>query len=323
MRRKFKALLFMTAFLPLAGLSSLPVKAQELIKIGAAQLSAGGLPVVVAEQKGFFAAEGLKYERLDFKGGGPVAQALAAGSIDVCICAADHAIHLQDRGLGGKVLVALADQHSYALIGKADSPAKSIADLKGEKIGITTAGSLTDTTVRYATRKAGLDPDKDFVLLSVGRAGAQRAAIQAGAIAGGMFSTPDIQIVMAEKGTFKIIEDFRKLPYPAQDLVVTDTWLKAHPEQARKVARAVVKALRLIQEDKTVLYPAIKALFPEVKDDAMVAQLADDLAAGYLSKNGVMTPESFDLLMSMMMIAEPKLKPVPYDDIVALSYLPK
>ncbi|MFG1185374.1 ABC transporter substrate-binding protein [Xanthobacter aminoxidans] len=323
MRRRFQSLLFAAALLPLAGLSSMAASAETLLKIGVAQLSAGGLPVLVADQKGFFAEEGLKYERLDFKGGGPVAQALASGSIDLCICAADHAVHLQDRGLGGKVLVALAEQHSYALIGKADSTARSIADLKGEKIGITTAGSLTDTTVRYAIRKAGFDPDKDFVLLSVGRAGAQKAALQAGAIAGGMFSTPDIQIVMAEKGAYRIIEDFRKLPYPAQDLIATDTWLKAHPEDARKVARAVVKALRLIQQDKTVLFPAIKSLFPEMKDDAMVAQLADDLAAGYLSKDGVMSPESFNFLMAMMTIAEPKLKPMPYADIVALSYLPK
>ncbi|MBP2147805.1 hypothetical protein [Xanthobacter flavus] len=72
-----------------------------------------------------------------------------------------------------------------------------------------------------------------------------------------------------------------------------------------------------------MLYPAIKALFPEMKDDAMVAQLADDLAAGYLSKDGIMSPESFNFLMAMMTIAEPKLKPMPYADIVALSYLPK
>lgn len=323
MRRSFKQFLFMAAFLPLAGFSPLPASAQEVIKFGAAQVSAGGLPIIIADQKGFFAAEGLKYERLDFKGGGPAAQALASGSTDVCICAADHAVHLQDRGLGGKVLVALADQHSYALIGKADSKANSIADLKGEKIGITSAGSLTDTTVRYAIKKAGFNPDRDFTLLSVGRAGAQQAAIQAGAIAAGMFSTPDIQITLANKGVFKIIEDFRNLPYPAQDLVVTDTWLQSHPEQAKKISRAVVKALKLIQQDKTVLYPAIKVMFPELKDDALVAQIADDVAAGYLSKDGIMTRESFKFLMDMMMIAEPKLKPISYDEIVALSYLPK
>ncbi|WP_348935883.1 ABC transporter substrate-binding protein [Aquabacter sp. CN5-332] len=318
-----KSLLFAAALLPLGGLVSLPSSAQELIRFGAAQVSAGGLPVIIADQKGFFAAEGLKYERTDFKGGGPAAQALASGSIDICICAADHAIHLEEHGLGGKVLVGLADQHSYALIGKADSPAKSIADLKGQKIGITTAGSLTDTTIRYVIKKAGFDPDKDFQLLSVGRAGAQQAAIKAGAIAAGMFSTPDIQITMSEKGAFKIIEDFRKLAYPAQDLVITDTWLKAHPEQAAKVTRAVVKALKLIQQDKTVLRPAIKAIFPELTDEALLDRITDDVAAGYLSKDGIMTRESFDTLMQIMVLADPKLKLVKYEDIMVMTYLGK
>ncbi|TCT06127.1 ABC transporter substrate-binding protein [Aquabacter spiritensis] len=322
MYQKLRTLIVAAAILPLGSLT-LPAQAQEVVKFGAAQVSAGSLPVIVAEQKGLFAAEGLKYERLDFKGGAPAAQALAAGSLDVCICAADHAIRLEERGLGGKVLVGLADQHSYALIGAAGSKAKSLADLKGQKIGITSAGSLTDTTIRYAIKEAGLDPDKDFEILAVGRAGAQRAALQAGAIAAGMFTTPDIQITMADKGAYKIIEDFRSMAYPAQDLVVTDTWLKANPEKAAKITRAVVKAMKLIQEDKTIIYPAVKEMFPGLKDEALLAQIATDVTNGYLSKDGLMTRASYDTLMKMMMAADPRLKAIPYDDIMVTTYLPK
>ena len=44
MRRRFQSLLFAAALLPLAGLSSVAAKAEDLLKIGVAQLSAGGLP---------------------------------------------------------------------------------------------------------------------------------------------------------------------------------------------------------------------------------------------------------------------------------------
>lgn len=316
-----RSMLFAAVILPLVG-AACAARAETIVKLGAAQPSAGSLPIVVADQKGLFAAEGLKYERLDFKGGAPAAQALAAGSIDACICAGDHAVHLEEKGLGGKFLVALADKHSYALLATGSSPAKSLADLKGKKIGITSAGSLTDTTIRYAISKLGLDPDKDFQIIAVGRAGAQRAALQAGVIDAGMFTTPDIQITMAEKGKFKIVDDFRKLPYPAQDIVITDTWLKAHPEEAGKIRSAILKAIDLINKDKSVLVPAVKAMFPKLEDEALINQIVDDVTEGYLSTDGEVTPESFKTLIEMMTAANPKMKPVAYDAVM-VGKLPK
>ncbi|GGF80347.1 hypothetical protein GCM10007301_45560 [Azorhizobium oxalatiphilum] len=322
MRHVFKTLL-LAGSLAVAAIAHAPAAlAQTTLKFGAAQTSAGSLPLLVAQQKGLFAAEGIKMERIDFKGGAPAVQALAAGSIDICICAADHALRLQERGLGGKVLVALADQHSYALMAQGNAKPASLADLKGQKIGITSAGSLTDTTLRYAIKKLGLNPDTDFELISIGTGGPMRAAVESGAVAAGMFSTPDIQANQAREGVYKIVEDFRKVPYAAQDLVVTDSWLKDHPQEAKAVANAVTKALKLIQSDRAVLRAAVVEMFPNF-DTALVDRVTADVAAGYLSPDGRMNPESYKTLLEMMLVADPNLKKIPYDDIVALTYLPK
>ncbi|MGO6694451.1 ABC transporter substrate-binding protein [Rhizobium johnstonii] len=292
-------------------------QAQETtLKIGAAQVSSGSLPVIVADQEGLFKAEGLAYERFDFKGGGPAVQALASGSIDLCICAAEHAVRLQEKGLGGKVLVSLLDRHSYAMLSKADSPAKSLIDLKGQKIGITSAGSLTDTTMRYAIRKLGLNPDTDFELIAVGRAGAQQAAIQAGVIAAGLFTTPDIQITLGESKDFKIVEDFRNLAYPTNGLIATDAWIEKNPETAAKVVRAIRAALKKIQEDPMVLAGALKEMFPEVKNDEIIQRIIKDVTNGAISKDGVMPPESYAVLGDMLRTVDPNVKITAYNDIV-------
>ncbi|EWY41235.1 hypothetical protein N825_30900 [Skermanella stibiiresistens SB22] len=285
------------------------------LKIGAAQTSAGSLPVIVAEQENLLKTEGLAYERFDFKGGGPAVQALASGSVDMCICAVEHAVRLQEKGLGGKVLVSLADRHSYAMLTKADSPAKSLADLKGQKIGITSAGSLTDTTVRYAIRKLGMDPDRDFELISVGRAGAQQAAIQAGVISAGMFTTPDIQITLGESDQFRILEDFRTLAYPSHGLVVTDAWLEKNPETAAKVSRAIKAALRRIDQDHAVLTSAIKEMFPEVKKDEIIQKIVADATSGYISVDGVVAPQSYEVLGEMMRTVDPDVELASYDEV--------
>ncbi|MGX1097434.1 ABC transporter substrate-binding protein [Amorphus sp. MBR-141] len=318
----FRRLTVLAALVPVIGLGALPAHAETALKVGAAANSAGSLPIVVADQQGLFKEEGLTYERIDFKGGAPAVQALAAGSIDICICAADHAARLEQRGLGGAVLVALASQHSYALMANGDSPAKGFADLTGQKLGITSAGSLTDNTIRYAIKEAGFDADKDFELIAIGRGGAMRAALETGAIAAGMFTTPDIQVNLAEDGKYKLVEDFRVMKYPAQDLVVTDSWLEKNPETAEKVTRAVVKALAMIQKDPAVLNQAIKEMFPKF-DDALVAQVAKDVAAGYLSPDGVMSEESYQVLNEMLAASDPSYKAVPYEDVIVTTYFAK
>jgi len=318
-----KVLRSLALVLTISGAASTAAQAATVVTMGAAALSAGSLPIVVAEQKGLFEAEGITINQLDFKGGGPAVQALAGGSLDLCICAADHAVRLEARGLGGRILIALADHHSYAVMTLAsNSKVTDLVSLKGQKIGITSAGSLTDNTLRYAIKEAGLDPDKDFQIIGIGLGGAMRAALQSGAIAAGLFTTPAIELNQSETGKYKIVDDFRKMPYPAQDLVVTESWLKKNPETARAVARAVLKALQLIQSDKAVLRAAVVKMFPKFTPQ-LVDTVTDSVAAGYLSKDGKMTEASYELLTKVMQIADPSLKKAPYKDVVALQYLPK
>ena len=50
------------------------------------------LPLTIAEQKGYFKAEGLDVEILDFPGGARALQALLGGSVDVVSGAYEHTI---------------------------------------------------------------------------------------------------------------------------------------------------------------------------------------------------------------------------------------
>ena len=127
-----------------------PAAAQTTLKFGVASINEGLLPLRVANDQGFFKAEGITIEFIDFRGGGPTVQAFAGGSVDFCICAADHVVRLANRGLDARIIVGLDEHHSYALMSKADAPYTDMASLKGKRIGITSPGSLTDNTVRWA-----------------------------------------------------------------------------------------------------------------------------------------------------------------------------
>src|SRR4051812_21777656 len=125
-------------------------------------------------------AEGITAEFLDFRGGGPTVQAFAGGSVDFCICAADHVLRLANRGLDARIIVGLDEHHSYALLAKVDSPYTDIKSLKGKSIGITSPGSFTDNTVRWAIKQAGLQAERDFQIVGAGGAAPMPRASERG-----------------------------------------------------------------------------------------------------------------------------------------------
>src|SRR5215207_170949 len=117
-------------------------RADTVLKFGVASVNEGLLPLRLASEQGFLKAEGITAEFIDFRGGGPTVQAFAGGSVDFCICAADHVLRLSNRGLDARIIVGLDEHHSYALLAKADSPYTDIKSLKGKSIGITSPGSF-------------------------------------------------------------------------------------------------------------------------------------------------------------------------------------
>lgn len=315
MRRLVPAL---TALALLSGVSA--ASAQAVVKLGSAQNSVGSISIHVAEMKGFFAEAGVKVEILDFKGGGPAVQALAGGSTDFCICAGDHAVRLRMRGMPARIAAGLTEQHGYGLLALASSPLTDINSVKGKRLGITSPGSLTDNTVRFSLRKAGLNPDRDLVLASVGTGIPMKAAVDSGSIDAGMFTTPDVQANLAEAGKYKIVQDYRDLEYPALDLIAIETWLQKNEKTAKSFLAAVVKAQQLIQTDKAVVEQGIRKMFPRF-DDKLVALLVEDVPKR-LSRSGEVSEKGFNTMIEMLGASEPDMKKVPFSDIFSRAYLP-
>lgn len=296
------------------------LQAGTALRIGSAQISIASIPVVVAIQQKLFEAEGISAEIVDFDGGGLAVQALAGGGVDLCICAGDHALRLASRGLGGAVLVALLDKHPYSLLAPIGSPATDLASLRGKAIGITSPGSLTDNTLRFVIQKLGLNPDSDYEIIAAGTGASMRAAIERGSVVAGMFTTPDVQVYMAT-GKYKFVADFRNLDYMALDLIAVGSWLKANDATAHAVARAIVRAEKLIQADPKAVEAAVHERFPTLSPE-LVVTVAHDAAEQSLSHDGRAQEAGFKTALEMLRIADPSVKELAYTDVVALRYLP-
>src|SRR6266853_1309893 len=112
--------------------------------------------------------------------------------------AIEHGVAVSSKGQDLKLLVVNQQLPPLSLILRNDVPTPNagkpypqmVRDLKGLKIGISSAGASTDTVLQYLLREAGLDPKKDVNIIPVGDPATMLAALKNGVIDGAMAVEP-------------------------------------------------------------------------------------------------------------------------------------
>ncbi len=278
-----------------------PAQALEKPKL---TLAVGGknllyyLPLTVAEQLGYFKAEGLDVTIVDFAGGSRALQAVVGGSADVVSGAFEHTVNMQFKGqrMRAFVLQGAAPQIVLGINPKTMAGFKTIADLKGKKVGVSAPGSSTNVMLNFALAKAGLKPG-DVSVIGVGTGNGAVAAMRTGQI--DAISNLDPVITLLQRsGDLKIISDTRIVaesekvfggPMPAACLYAMQTFINSNPNTIQALANAIVRADKWIQ--KAGAADIIKAV-PEsfLMGDRAVYIDAFLAAKGALSPDG-MIPE--------------------------------
>src|SRR5262249_39050853 len=137
-----RALLFgVTVFL---ALNAATASAQEKLRVGKAVAeSIAFIPLNVGLEHGLFKRHGLDVEITAFGGGARLQQAMAADSIDVGGSAGPE-LGLVDKGPPVRgVAMPFGPPVYLVLLVRPDEDIKTIADLKGRKLSVSSARSLT------------------------------------------------------------------------------------------------------------------------------------------------------------------------------------
>jgi ABC-type nitrate/sulfonate/bicarbonate transport system substrate-binding protein len=137
-----------------------PASADTTLTVGKAAATADPIIAVnVGDQLGFFKKHGLDLKIVDFTGGSKMVQALTAGSIDIGDGAGTEMVFVA-KGAPMMAVCESAATIPYFSIGVPwESPIKSKDELKGKKIGVSAAGSLTDWLAQELERTEGWGPD--------------------------------------------------------------------------------------------------------------------------------------------------------------------
>ena len=214
------------------------------------------LPLVVAEQQGFFEAEGIQLEIVDFPSALRVQQALASGNADVACGAFEHVINLQSKNQSAQSFVALgrAPQMAMGVSVKNMPNYKRLTDLRGKKVGIAAPGTGTNIMASLILQRAGLQQN-DVSYISVGTTAGAVSALRSGQI-DAICNLEPVITQLEQKGEIQIIADSRTLrgthaiyggDMPGACLFAQAEYIQKNRWVIQAMTNAIVRALKWLQ----------------------------------------------------------------------------
>lgn len=166
------------AAIALLGIAAPAASANEMLRVGKAQSEPIDFtPPDVGMAKGFFQKHGVDVQIVDFAGAAKQQQALVADAVDIGLGGGPE-MSTVAKGTPVVGVAAYAGRpDGLVLVVAANGPVKTVTDLKGRKVSVSSVGSLTEWTTRELSRHEGWGPDGiDVVFL--GNIAGQIAALK-------------------------------------------------------------------------------------------------------------------------------------------------
>lgn len=215
------------------------------------------LPVVLAQQLGYYQKEGVDVSLSSAQGGAQAADALVSGSADTAVVAFDTLLSLDSKKVGYASFATLTRYYTGILVAApGDKAITSVKSLAHTTIGITSPGSSSERFVDYLLTRNGVNP-KTVSFVSVGVGETAIAALTHHEVSAAFILQPDLTILEAElHGKVKVLTNtqtaagdvaaFGAPYYPSTVLAAKSSWLASHASVAHKIDLALGDTMRWI-----------------------------------------------------------------------------
>jgi ABC-type nitrate/sulfonate/bicarbonate transport system substrate-binding protein len=197
---------------------------------------------LMAVRKDLTPNQGKKYELKEilFQANPERFQAFLAGELDAGTAPGLAIIFARAQGMDMKIVASIcleahgADYFTTTYMVKADSPVKTVKDLKGGTIGVVGIKTATDLWARAGLINAGLKPDVDTKVVPMAFP-AIGEAVRSGKVSAGTFVEPFYSAEVAKGGLRKLFTATEAVGYDHEllDLFFGEKFLKQHPEAVR------------------------------------------------------------------------------------------
>jgi NitT/TauT family transport system substrate-binding protein len=279
----------------LGGTLASAASAADKVRVGSPSVqSFSFLPLRIGAAHGFFAKHDIDPEEVTLNGSARLHQAMTAGSIDIALGAGPDLIFL----VKGAPELAVANMAGPPLLMGVtvpyDSPAHSAGDLKGKRIGISTAGSLTQWLMLELARQKGWGAD-GLTYVTVGaELPNQVAALVTGQI-DAVVSSSALGLELAE-------EKRGRLLFPASDIVkdfmihaifASDRMVREKPDAIRRFLQGWFETIAFMRANRDA---TVRASQERTHFSTAVEAQQYDLVMPMFSATGVFEPSALATL---------------------------
>jgi NitT/TauT family transport system substrate-binding protein len=257
---------------------------RQKVRVAIPSLSVNAVSSLIPKQMGYWRDEGLDVDLVVIRATASLI-ALSAKEVEFTTLGGGALLGII-RGLPHRVVFAPYRRPNYALYARPEI--RSIQELEGKKVGVSSIGSGPDSLLRDLFKKRMGDGARRVTILAVGGGGERLAALVTKSVDAAILSNPFT--LMAKQDGFRELFSFiRDKEY--NDITVAtitrEELIKSNPAVVEKFIRGQVKALVLMHKNrekvvsilstalkmnKDVVGPAYDELQPAVTEDGTVKE---------------------------------------------------
>jgi ABC-type nitrate/sulfonate/bicarbonate transport system substrate-binding protein len=263
----------------------------EKVRIAIATSSMAFLVPFVAKDRGLYTKYGSEVELIQMRPNISVA-ALLSGEIEY-IELIGSAIRSAARGMPMRAISTGIKSPFFSIV--AQNKYKSVKDLKGAVIGITSIGGTNHVSTRITLRQFGIDPEKDVKLLAIGDEKVMYDAFKVGR-ADAVVMAPPFSVQLKREGFPILANTAQYVTIPFSGLGTTLERIKSNRAQIKRVLKAEIEALRFIQGNAAGTTEVIRKRF---NMDEKLARESYDVVVEAFSRDGRVPLDGVDILLQI------------------------
>lgn len=231
------------------------------IALDEAKIHVAGTPNItsfvyhVGKEKGFYREEGIELQPI-MAGMLQGIQGLIAGSFDYSQMLGQGGGAIM-RGAPLKIIMAFDTRPSWFVLGTKNM--KSIQDLKGKQLAVSSFGAALDQMTRELLPRFGMEPMRDVILRAIEPPPNRLAALLSGAVDAAVLTHPET-IVARRQGFKELLFFGDHIEFVSAGVVATERNISQKPDFVRRFIRAALKTFYWIKtNEKEVIDRLAKA----------------------------------------------------------------
>jgi ABC-type nitrate/sulfonate/bicarbonate transport system substrate-binding protein len=266
----------------------------ETLRVGKAGREAFSfVPVDIGVRTGIFKRHGLDVEIANFGGDAKLQQAMAADGIDIALGSGPGLAFIV-KGSPVKGIAAMAGPPLlFALVVRNDDTIKTVDDLKGRRIGISTVGSVTSWITSEVSRQRGWGVD-GITQVPIGENASRIAAVRSKALDGCIVDIASA-LNYVQRGDGRILLRFNDLvkDFILHVIFATDKAIAEQPEALRGFLAGWFETIAFMRKDKA---ESVEIAAQVMGTDAATAEKIYDELMPMFSDTGRFDPKALAVL---------------------------